>query len=354
MMAIEIERRFIVIGDGWRRNVGSSQVLRQGYLADGARASIRVRMSSSGVAALTIKSSGAHLERQEYEYPVPIADAEQLLRLCEGRPIDKIRHCVAHGGLTWEVDVFEGENGGLVIAEVELEGVDQNLEKPQWIGTEVTGDSRLSNVQLSKRPFLSWGSAERSEVTGRQNSLPGGRHGHVVATCRSSTHGFSKPPVAEIQLLTARGVAGDAHMGATVKHRSRVRHDPSQPNLRQVHLLQAEFLDEARQRGFVVAPGELGENITTRGLALLELPRGTLLRLGSQAVLRLTGLRNPCHQIDDFRKGLLAVALDRDSDGGVVRRTGVMAVVVADGAVRATDEIVAELPALPHEPLEPV
>jgi len=353
-VAIEIERRFVVIGDGWRRHVASSQAIRQGYLADGQSATVRVRMSSTGTAALTIKSSGSHLAREEYEYLVPLADAEHLMRLCDDRLIDKLRHHVTVGGLTWEVDVFEGENGGLVIAEVELERSDQDIEKPEWVGLEVTGEARLSNAELCRHPFLRWENAERSAVMGQQQSVPVGLSGHVVATSRSAGHDFSKSREPSVRLLAGLGVEGDTHMGSTVQHRSRARRDPTQPNLRQVHLLQAELLDESRQKGFAVAPGELGENITTRGLDLLALPRGTILRIGGEATVRLTGLRNPCHQIDDFSKGLLAVTLARQSNGALVRKAGVMAVVVTGGEVRPTDAIVAELPTPPHEALEPV
>jgi MOSC domain-containing protein YiiM len=143
-------------------------------------------------------------------------------------------------------------------------------------------------------------------------------------------------------------------MGETVKHQSRVRKDPSQPNLRQVHLIQAEFFDELRDQGFRVAPGDLGENITTSGVDLLSLPTGTRLHLGSSAVIEITGLRNPCIQIENFQNGLMAATLDRDGDGNLVRKAGVMSVVIADGDVRPGDEIGIELPEMPHRPLLPV
>jgi MOSC domain-containing protein YiiM len=143
-------------------------------------------------------------------------------------------------------------------------------------------------------------------------------------------------------------------MGETVQHRSRVRKDPSQPNLRQVHLIHAELFDELRDKGFRVAPGDLGENITTSGIDLLSLPTGARLHVGSAAVVEVTGLRNPCIQIDHFQKGLMAATLDRDGDGNLVRKAGLMSVVIADGDVRAGDGIGIELPKAPHRPLLPV
>lgn len=176
----------------------------------------------------------------------------------------------------------------------------------------------------------------------------------VQAVHASARHEFSKDAAPQIELLAGLGVAGDAHSGATVKHRSRVARNPHQPNLRQVHLMHAEMFDELALQGFAVSPGQLGENITTRGLALLDLPEGTTLHLGSDAVVRLTGLRNPCHQIDRFQRGLMQAVLDRDADGQLVRKAGVMAVVLASGLVRAGDAIRVELPPGPHDPLRPV
>ncbi len=176
----------------------------------------------------------------------------------------------------------------------------------------------------------------------------------VVAVSLRAGHHFSKRPALSIRLLRGLGIDGDAHMGETVKHRSRVRKDPSQPNLRQVHLIQAEFFDELRDKGFMVAPGDLGENITTAGIDLLSLPTGARLHFGSAAVIEVTGLRNPCIQIDHFQKGLMAATLDRDGDGNLVRKAGVMSVVIADGDVRPGDVIGIELPEMPHRPLLPV
>jgi MOSC domain-containing protein YiiM len=176
----------------------------------------------------------------------------------------------------------------------------------------------------------------------------------VVAVSRSPAHTVSKPSQPEIQLLAGLGVDGDAHLGTTVQHRSRVARDPSQPNLRQVHLIHAELYEELLAAGFDVSCGQLGENITTRGVDLLGLPTDTRLQLGSDAVIEITGLRNPCAQLNDVAPGLLAAVLGRDPDGSVIRRCGVMGVVVASGAVRPGDPIRIVRPAEPSRPLEPV
>jgi RimJ/RimL family protein N-acetyltransferase len=176
----------------------------------------------------------------------------------------------------------------------------------------------------------------------------------VVAVSMDGAHRFSKAAVESITLVEGLGVLGDAHAGATVQHRSRVARDPSQPNLRQVHLLGRAFLDEAREAGFAVGPGELGENVLTSGVALESLARDTVLCLGPQARVRVTGLRNPCVQIDDFRRGLLARAVGVDDAGGVVRRAGVMSVVLRGGVVRASDPILVEEPPGPVVPLDVV
>lgn len=178
--------------------------------------------------------------------------------------------------------------------------------------------------------------------------------GRVVAVARDGRHGFSKGLADGIAIVAGLGVEGDAHQGVTVKHRSRVASDPSQPNLRQVHLIQAELFDELAEKGFAVGPGDLGENIATRGLDLLGLPQGSLLRVGAGAVLEVTGLRNPCAQIERFRAGLLAAVLDRGPNGEIVRKAGIMTVVRAGGAVRPDDPIAVELPPPPHRPLERV
>jgi MOSC domain-containing protein YiiM len=178
--------------------------------------------------------------------------------------------------------------------------------------------------------------------------------GRVAAVSRSATHALSKENEAAIRLLEGLGVEGDAHAGTTVKHRSRVARDPSQPNLRQVHLIHAELHDELRGSGFEVAAGQMGENITTRGIDLLGLPTGARLRLGDEAIVELTGLRNPCAQLEQIQAGLMAAVLDRDERGNLIRKAGVMGVVVAGGPVRPGDAVTVELPPAPHRPLGPV
>ena len=176
----------------------------------------------------------------------------------------------------------------------------------------------------------------------------------VEAVCRDAAHRFGKPPHESIRLLAGLGVEGDAHCGERVRHRSRVARDPMRPNLRQVHLIHAELHDELRRLGFRIAPGEMGENVTTRGLDLLGLPRGARLHLGAAAVLEVTGLRNPCAQLDRFRPGLMAAVLGRDAEGRLLRKAGVMAVVLEGGEVRPGDPIRAEQSAHPHRSLEGV
>jgi MOSC domain-containing protein YiiM len=176
----------------------------------------------------------------------------------------------------------------------------------------------------------------------------------VTAVARAAGHAFSKPVRDQIRLLAGLGVEGDAHLGRTVQHRSRVARDPSAPNLRQVHLLPAELHDELARRGFAVRAGDLGENVTTRGLDLIALPAGARLRLGPDAVVEVTGLRNPCAQLDAFRPRLMRAVLDRDANGGLVRKAGVMAVVLAGGDVRACDAVAVELPPGPRVALDRV
>ena len=178
--------------------------------------------------------------------------------------------------------------------------------------------------------------------------------GIITAVSLSPRHNFSKPNALSIRLLAGLGVEGDAHAGETVKHRSRVRRDPSQPNLRQVHLVHSELFEELRGKGFSVTAGDIGENVTTRGLDLLGLPTGTRLRLGDTATVEITGLRNPCVQLDTFKKGLMAATLGEDADGNLIRKAGVMSVVLVGGEVRTGDAIAVELPAGPHRPLQPV
>ncbi|MFF1836385.1 MOSC domain-containing protein [Streptomyces sp. NPDC058231] len=178
--------------------------------------------------------------------------------------------------------------------------------------------------------------------------------GTVTAVSSNGTYTFTKPNRACITLLAGLGVEGDVHAGVTVKHRSRVAQDPTQPNLRQVHLIHEELFDELRAAGFEVAPGDLGENVTTRGVDLLAVPVGTLLHLGTEAVVEVTGLRNPCAQIDNFQHGLLKQVVGRDAAGGIVRKAGIMGVVVTGGTIRPGDTVKADLPAEPHRPLERV
>lgn len=178
--------------------------------------------------------------------------------------------------------------------------------------------------------------------------------GIVEQVASSPGHTLEKPARVSIQLLAGLGVEGDAHLGVTVKHRSRVRVDPDQPNLRQVHLIHAEFLDELALGGMAVAPGAMGENITTRGIELLELPVGTVLRLGAEAQVRVTGLRNPCAQLDSICDGLMNATLGRDAEGRVVRKAGIMSMVIRSGRVGAGDAIVVELPPEPHRRLDKV
>lgn len=180
------------------------------------------------------------------------------------------------------------------------------------------------------------------------------QQGTVASVCVSSAHTFSKEPCSAIRLVAGLGVEGDAHSGVLVKHRSRVAKDPSQPNLRQAHIIHAELFDELAERGFRVNHGDLGENITSRGVDLLGLPRGALLHVGPEAVIEITGLRNPCQQINAFQPGLMQAVIERADDGGLIRKSGVMGVVRVGGVVRRDDVIRVELPAEPHVRLEPV
>jgi MOSC domain-containing protein YiiM len=176
----------------------------------------------------------------------------------------------------------------------------------------------------------------------------------VVSVSLSPSHGFSKAVAREITLLAGLGVEGDAHAGATVRHRYRVRKDPTASNLCQVHLLHRELFGELAGEGIAVSPGEMGENMTTSGIDLLGLPRGTLLRLGESAVVEVTGLREPCAQMNGLRPGLMKACLARDARGGLVRKAGIMGIVLAGGVVRAGDAICVEIPAGERLPLYPV
>ncbi len=178
--------------------------------------------------------------------------------------------------------------------------------------------------------------------------------GVVIAVSAKAKHGVNKANRDAVRLIAGEGVEGDAHCGMTVKHRSRWRKDPTQPNIRQVHLMHAELHDELAAKGFAVTPGLMGDNITTRGVDLLGLPKGAIVRLGPEAVVEITGLRNPCYQLDQLQQGLMAACLDRTADGDLVRKAGVMSIVLAGGEVRAGDAVSIELPAGAREALKPV
>ena len=178
--------------------------------------------------------------------------------------------------------------------------------------------------------------------------------GMVTAVSRSAAHTFGKTNQGSVRLVAGMGVAGDAHSGQTVQHRSRAAQDPNQPNLRQVHLLHAELHDELGTQGFAVAAGQMGENVTTRGIDLLGLPTGARLHLGETALVEVTGLRNPCAQLDGLQPGLMAATLGRDAQGDLVRKAGIMGVVLVGGQVSAGDPITVTLPPEPHQPLRPV
>ena len=178
--------------------------------------------------------------------------------------------------------------------------------------------------------------------------------GIIAAVCRSPRHSLVKPNESSITLVAGLGVEGDAHQGTTVKHRSRVKLNPTAPNLRQVHLIHTELHDELREMGFVIVPGQMGENVTTSGVDLLGLATGTRLHLGASAVVEITGLRNPCAQLDKIQKGLMAATLGRDEHGNLVRKAGIMGIVLAGGEIRPGDPIRVEPPPPPHRALAPV
>lgn len=176
----------------------------------------------------------------------------------------------------------------------------------------------------------------------------------VVAVSRRPQHQLAKTPTASIRLIAGEGVEGDAHRGAAVQHLSRVARDPTAPNLRQVHLLHIEMLEELSGAGFGVGAGDIGENILTRGVDLLALPCGALLQIGQEAIVKITGLRSPCMQLNGHTMGLMNALIDRAADDSLVRKAGVMAVVVASGSVRAGETLVIRLPDGPLRPLAPV
>jgi len=177
---------------------------------------------------------------------------------------------------------------------------------------------------------------------------------YVLGVSRDSAHNFSKPPVTSIRVIEGLGVEGDAHAGRTIQHLGRMRSDPTLPNLRQVHLIHAELHDELRALGYDVNPGELGENVTTRGLDLLGLPQHTRLHIGPDAILEVTGLRSPCQQINTYTPGLLKEVIQTHEDGSIIRKTGIMTVVVTTGGIHPGDPIAVHLPDGPHLPLEVV
>ncbi len=176
----------------------------------------------------------------------------------------------------------------------------------------------------------------------------------VIAVCSKETPGVGKTPRDEITLVPDHGVEGDYHAGAFVRHRSRAARDPQQPNLRQVHLMHAELFDELAPLGIAVTPGDMGENITTRGLPILDLAPGTRLHLGASAIIEVTGVRNPCNQLDAVDERLLAQVALKDGAGVIIRKAGVMAIVIAGGAVRPGDAIRVETPAGATGQLQPV
>ena len=178
--------------------------------------------------------------------------------------------------------------------------------------------------------------------------------GKVIAVSLSERHTFSKENYNSIKLVEGLGVEGDAHFGATVKHRSRVAQNPDQPNLRQVHLIHSELFDELSGDHYDLKPGQMGENITTFGVNLLELPTDTILYIGEKARVKVTGLRNPCAQIDNFRPGLMKAVLDKDEEGNLIRKAGIMGIVLESGEVRPGDSIRIQLPPMPFKKLERV
>ena len=178
----------------------------------------------------------------------------------------------------------------------------------------------------------------------------------VVAVNSKDTPGVGKIPRDAVTLIANHGIEGDYHAGPDVRHRSRAAKDPQQPNRRQVHLMHSELFDDLAPLGIKVTPGAMGENITTRGLALLDLAPGTKLRLGDTAVIEITGCRNPCNQLDAVDERLLAQVALKAGDGSIIRKAGIMAVVLAGGVVRPGDAISVEAPlgAAAEARLEPV
>lgn len=180
------------------------------------------------------------------------------------------------------------------------------------------------------------------------------RKGKIIGVSKSQSHTFNKFSCEHITLIEGLGVKGDAHMGKTVKHRSRVSKDPTQPNLRQVHLVNYELFEELKEKGFYIKNGEMGENITTIGIDLLSLPKSTILKLGQKVKIKITGLRNPCNQLNSIKDGLMKAVLDDDENGNLIRKAGVMGVVVEGGKISVGEEIEILLPQKPYLTLERV
>lgn len=174
----------------------------------------------------------------------------------------------------------------------------------------------------------------------------------VISVSRSSGHSFRKACEESINLIEGFGVEGDVHAGKKIKHTFLAKEDPDRKNIRQIHLIAAELFTELKGKGFNVDPGQLGENITTEGIDLLSLPTGTLLHIGNGAVIELTALRQPCIQIDEFQQGLLKEVVYKDSGGNIIRKVGVMGVILVSGAVSPNDEIIVETPDKPHHKLD--
>lgn len=177
---------------------------------------------------------------------------------------------------------------------------------------------------------------------------------HVISLSKSETHTFHKFKCEKIKLIEGFGIEGDAHSGKTVKHRSRVAQNPLQPNLRQVHLIHSELFDELAEKGFIITPGAMGENITSKGIDLLNLPKNTILKIGTNAIVQITGLRNPCLQLESIQKGLMKAVLDKDKQGNLIRKSGIMGIVLKGGDVFVGDEIVIQLPEKPFEKMDKV
>lgn len=176
----------------------------------------------------------------------------------------------------------------------------------------------------------------------------------VVSLSTSPTHSMSKKKVTQVELIKGIGISGDAHAGKKVKHRSRVRQNPDQPNLRQVHLIHSELFEELSTKGFMIKAGEMGENITTKGIDLLALSKGCILSIGSDVKVEITGLRNPCDQLNGLQEGLLNAVLDKDGNGKLIRKAGIMGVVLTSGIVKNGDKIIEFYQPEKHQALERV